>query len=85
MKMRVRLPHGNLVKQYVITIVGIEFYCTIAIVFLLKVLPCLNKACMYVCTNIIKDATQKTAPSRDPKIMNSQQHARFKLKPIFLQ
>ena len=40
---------------------------------------------MYVCNNIIKDATQKTAPNRDQKIMNSQQHARFKLKPILLQ
>ena len=34
-------------------VVGIEFYCTIAIVFLLKVLPCLNKACMYVCCTYI--------------------------------
>ena len=32
-----------------------------------------------------KDATQKTAPSRDPKNMNSQQHARFKLKPMLFQ
>ena len=53
MKMRVRLPHGNLVKQYFYySVVGTEFYCRvnpIAIVFLLEVLPCLNKARIYVC------------------------------------
>ena len=51
MKMWVRLPHSILIKinNILITIVGIEFYRTIAIVFLLKVLLCLNKARMYVC------------------------------------
>ena len=44
------------------SILRAEFYRTIAFAFLLKVLPCINKACMYVTSSLLTSISRNAIP-----------------------